>query len=87
MPPVSVSVEGPNSDGFFLSNMLYRSDVILVNWCLLLKLTHYREVTAEFRRTDTLQGEVGRKDAFVYVINANSPILLQYHISADCNVG
>jgi len=27
-----------------------------------------------------------RKDAFVYVINANSPILLQYHISAACNV-
>jgi hypothetical protein len=86
MPPVSVSAAGPNSEGIFLANMMYRSDVILLNWSQS-QLTHNREVSDEFKRTDTLQGDVGRKDAFVYVINANGPILLQYHVSAACYVG
>ena len=51
-----------------------------------LHLTDLRDVTAEFKRNDTLLGDVGQKDAFVHVINANGPTLLQYHVSASCKV-
>ena len=45
-----------------------------------------REVAAEFKRTDTLLGDIGRKDALVQFINAKGPVLLQYHVSATCKV-
>ena len=45
-----------------------------------------REVAAEFKRTDTLWGDIGRKDALVRFINAKGPVLLQYHVSATCKV-
>lgn len=51
-----------------------------------LHLTSFRDVTADFKRTDTLLGDIGEKDAFVHVINANGPTLLQYHVSATCKV-
>lgn len=65
--------------GNFLCCAHFRVDHILYLLC-------FRDVTAEFKRTDTLLGNVGQKDAFVHVINANGPILLQYHVSASCKV-